>query len=254
MHSYKTNDPRGWCGDPARGAALGRPIITIPTGQPVPPLHLSKVRLSSDGYDSLGTYFGCPNDVYWVHSKDGQVDFCVRGATRYEAQQAALRVQSSATFIRPAVAPTVLDELAESAARAFFVTGYAYVMENYGDGLGGGDLYAQAPPTPQVVLQDYGYVFIDQICRRNGCTPEELWGAAQRGSHHRTPTVGDLGFSLAMEASGSGISWEDDHDPILIRGKPLEVGRCEDNPFYTHDIDRALPAKVRRAFRGGPKE
>ena len=22
---YTTNDPKGWCGDPARGAALGRP-------------------------------------------------------------------------------------------------------------------------------------------------------------------------------------------------------------------------------------
>lgn len=70
MPSYKTNDPKGWCGDPTRGAALGRPNIHNKeyTGK----LTLRRIRLNSGGYDSNGTYFG------WGASADGSVDFITR--------------------------------------------------------------------------------------------------------------------------------------------------------------------------------
>ena len=30
-HPYENNDPRGWCGDPKRGAAFGRPATHLET-------------------------------------------------------------------------------------------------------------------------------------------------------------------------------------------------------------------------------
>jgi hypothetical protein len=77
-HSYKTNDSKGWCGDPKRGAALGRPTIKGEyTGQV-----LSIVRKQLDGdYDENGTYFGGGRDVqplFWVSSEDGEFDYMIR--------------------------------------------------------------------------------------------------------------------------------------------------------------------------------
>ncbi len=54
--SYEKNDPKGWGGDPSRGAALGRRDIT-----PAPPfgtVTVQEIRLDRDGYDALGTYWG----------------------------------------------------------------------------------------------------------------------------------------------------------------------------------------------------
>lgn len=254
-HSYKDNDPRGWGGDPCRGAALGRPAITQ-SAEAAPKLYISRQRLDKGGYDRLSTYWGTPDDLYWVHDAEGEVDFCVRGDSRYEAQQAALKVQPKATFIRPAAAPYVRDVLAQHAARAFFVDAWASIMEEFGGGIpAGSELYEIAPPTPRSVLKEYGYKFIDEVCTKNGCTPGELWVAAREKEgekHYRGATLDDLGFCLAMQASGSGVSWTDNHPPLMIRGKELTVPYWDSsNPFYDCNISNTLPAKVRRAWEKG---
>jgi hypothetical protein len=66
MLSYRTNDPKGWCGDPARGAALGRTdILDVPKDKPIK-LVLRRLRMSADGaYDCNGTYWGCGDPLYW---------------------------------------------------------------------------------------------------------------------------------------------------------------------------------------------
>lgn len=73
---YSRNDQRGWCGDPKRGAAMGRLSDHSPgfAGQ----LHLRRVRLNQGGYDSHGTYFGTGSPLYWVASECGAVDFMMR--------------------------------------------------------------------------------------------------------------------------------------------------------------------------------
>jgi hypothetical protein len=77
--SYKTNDPKGWCGDSRRGAAMGR---SSHHGDPdfEYKFVLRKVDLNSGGYDSNGTYFGGGKPLYWYASsnhegtaKDGEV-------------------------------------------------------------------------------------------------------------------------------------------------------------------------------------
>jgi hypothetical protein len=82
---YTVNDPRGWCGDPKRGAALGRDSIHIRgfNGR----LYLRKIRLDSGGYDQLGTYFGSGLPLYWVASADSSVDYVLRAKTRESAKQ-----------------------------------------------------------------------------------------------------------------------------------------------------------------------
>ena len=82
MLSYTTNDPRGWCGDPSRGAALGRPTII---GEPKGTVTVRESPLDRGGYDKNGTYFGQGQPLFWVASEDGEVDYMIRGRDRSDA-------------------------------------------------------------------------------------------------------------------------------------------------------------------------
>ena len=103
MPDYKTHDPLGWCGNPARGAALGRPTITDAPRDFSGRLSVSRVRLDRSGYDKNGTYFGHgPPDLYWVASEDGEIDFVARANSRDEARTAALLEYPNAQIRRSA--------------------------------------------------------------------------------------------------------------------------------------------------------
>lgn len=100
--SYSTRDPRGWCGDPSRGAALGRR-----TTHDAPPdtrikLYLRVVPLDSGGYDRNGTYFGdSPGTrIYWYADADGEVDAVVRASSRVEAKRLVRTSYPNARFFR----------------------------------------------------------------------------------------------------------------------------------------------------------
>ena len=92
MTSYQTNDLKGWCGDPGRGSALGRPTIQGELGEDET---ISIVRKQLDGdYDENGTYFGGGPDVdplFWVSSESGGIDYMIRakGISDARAQVAA---------------------------------------------------------------------------------------------------------------------------------------------------------------------
>ena len=96
--SYSTNDPRGWCGDPRRGAAMGRDSVHAPdyAGK----LYLRKVQLDQGGYDPNGTYFGTGSPLYWCASADGDVDFMLRAASRNGAKAEVRSRYPQATFFR----------------------------------------------------------------------------------------------------------------------------------------------------------
>ena len=98
--SYKTNDPRGWGGDPSRGAALGRADICHDTGEPMGKLYLRRVRLNLGGYDPNGTYFGHGAPLYWCSDAEGEVDFVLRARDRDEAKTKVLKKLPDATFWR----------------------------------------------------------------------------------------------------------------------------------------------------------
>lgn len=86
--SYSTNDPKGWCGDPSRGAALGRPSDHKPgfTGR----LYVRRVNLNAGGYDANGTYFGIGSPLYWAASECGEVDYMLRAPDRAAARDIVL--------------------------------------------------------------------------------------------------------------------------------------------------------------------
>lgn len=82
---YKTNDPKGWGGNPARGAALGRSDIRDATDETFKDrLTLRRVRLNGD-YDRLGTYWGSGAPLFWCASDDGLLELTLRAGSREQA-------------------------------------------------------------------------------------------------------------------------------------------------------------------------
>lgn len=102
MPSYKTNDPKGWCGNPQRGAAMGRPAIHRAPRDYTGKLTLRRIRLNGD-YDSNGTYFGGgPGTLplYWYANDKGSIDAMLRAATREEAKRLIKVDYPKAKFFR----------------------------------------------------------------------------------------------------------------------------------------------------------
>jgi hypothetical protein len=95
---YKQNDPRGWGGDPRRGAAMGR--ATLQGEDDGSRLHLVRKYLNAGGYDSNGTYFGHGGPLYWCASESGNVDFMLRAATREAAKEQVRKTYPAAVFFR----------------------------------------------------------------------------------------------------------------------------------------------------------
>ena len=88
--SYATHNPRGWCGDPKRGAALGRPDRLGDPGY-AGVLTLRRVRINADGYDGLGTYWGLGGPLWWFASADHYIDRTVWAKDREAARAFVLR-------------------------------------------------------------------------------------------------------------------------------------------------------------------
>lgn len=87
MPDYRTNDPKGWCGDPSRGAALGRPSRQLEASSKYTGvLTLRRVYLNNGGYDRLGTYWGHGAPLYWCANEAGTIDFCLRAVSRKAAK------------------------------------------------------------------------------------------------------------------------------------------------------------------------
>lgn len=100
LPEYKTNDPRGWCGDPTRGAALGRPSKHS-TVDWKGDLYLEPILLDEGGYDRLGTYFGIGLPLFWYASTDGTIDAVTRATNVGLARLHILNRYPNANFIHP---------------------------------------------------------------------------------------------------------------------------------------------------------
>lgn len=97
---YKQNDPKGWCGDIRRGAAMGRHTIKDADAEAPIKLYLRKIYLNQGGYDSNGTYFGTGTPLWWYADADGLVDAMVRASDRGTAIQMIRQAYPLATFFR----------------------------------------------------------------------------------------------------------------------------------------------------------
>lgn len=106
MPDYTVHDPKGWCGDPKRGAAMGRyDYLPDDPEEYTGKLYLRRVRMIEQGdYDYLGTYWGANidniGDIYWCASEDLEVDFCVRAQNREHAKLHVLDKLPNARFFR----------------------------------------------------------------------------------------------------------------------------------------------------------
>jgi len=100
LPDYKTNDPRGWCGDAKRGAALGRVAIDDAGRDFAGKLVLRRVHLDAGGYDGNGTYFGDGEPLYWFADADGMIDRMLRAKDRAEAKRKILAIHPKARFYR----------------------------------------------------------------------------------------------------------------------------------------------------------
>lgn len=92
-------DP-GWCGNPSRGASMGRGSHSPADPETPRKFYLVRVPINSGGYDSGGSYWGTGTPLYRYESADGEADGYLRGITR-EAAKAAIREDyPSAEFFR----------------------------------------------------------------------------------------------------------------------------------------------------------
>ena len=97
MPDYTTNDPKGWCGDPRRGAAMGRAAIHDAPKSFTGRIYLRRTYLNSDGYDTNGTYFGHGiQPLYWYASECGEIDAMIRTNSRTDARAFVLNIYPNA--------------------------------------------------------------------------------------------------------------------------------------------------------------
>ena len=154
-------------------------------------------------------------------------------------------------------------EFVTAAARAFFVSGWANAVENYGGSFPPcTELMDVAPATPDVVML-HAARFVGMLESKNHCDLAVMWERAQLGDdHRRTPTLEDFGHYLAMEAMGHGVAWTDDHPQVMLPNRlfgeadvPLYVPYYESDVMLEFDLAYTLPTvKIRRNFKKGLSE
>ena len=100
--SYEKNDPKGWGGDPARGAAIGRRDIT--PAPPVGTVTVQEIRLDRDGYDPLGTYWGVDRRLFSVRGEtaEGEEWEMTTRASDYASLRNRLIIKYNVTVLRVA--------------------------------------------------------------------------------------------------------------------------------------------------------
>lgn len=120
--------------------------------------------------------------------------------------------------LRPNQGDDLRDEIAEGAARAFFVDRWTNEAEELGHSFGGGtDVMDVAPETPPEVLP-YAEQFLDVVQQLNGRTVTQLYEEHDEAASGPTASPDVFGHYLAMQAMGHGVSWYDDY-PVPPSGE-----------------------------------
>ncbi len=108
---YSLHDPKGWCGNPARGAAMGRPTIHQEPMEYAGRICVRKIHLNDGGYDCNGTYFGWGEPLYWYANHAGTIDGVIRAANRDAALREIRETYPVAAIIASANVPPQPERL-----------------------------------------------------------------------------------------------------------------------------------------------
>lgn len=209
--SYKTNDPRGWCGDPSRGAALGRGSIKDAPADATVELFIRRISIDSGGYDVNGTYWGTPDDLWWAADAEGDVELTCRAPDRPAAESKFRQSYPRATFRSPSLGDEQFEE---------FFAGYLDVVVDVVD----------ADERENACQEDREEVDIchdsvpDETRAKLRDNAREFWDAhlddiALLADH---VSLGQMGSDLWLSAGGYGVSFE---DRVHYKSPEREVAR-----------------------------
>ncbi len=174
--SYKTNDPKGWRGNPKRGAALGRSAIHDAPPDFTGMLTVRRIFLT-EGYDENGTYFGDGQPLYWYASEGGEIDDVLRaGHFKQALQLIRERYPNVGTFNREATARLNVDEFFHGYLQAALWSSNDESDESGGDPLDKNYSVDDIAESSKVSMR----LDCEQFIRENPAEP----GAVLRVGHH----------------------------------------------------------------------
>jgi hypothetical protein len=121
---------------------------------------------------------------------------------------------------------SVREDIVESMARTLYVMDWIEREEEKGRTYPGQELFDVAPPTPRVAYRAARRL-ADRIEERNKLSLDAIYvaAAAAPGRHLREPTPEDFGYSLTMQALGTGVAWSDNHPDVDIKLPRIEYHR-----------------------------
>lgn len=237
---YKANDPKGWCGDPSRGAAMGRRDIHDHDDEQPIALYLRRVRLDEGGYDVNGTYFGSGDPLFWYADADGTVDAMLRAKDRGHAIEEVRLRYPRATF----VGESIRQEITDACAWMLWAQAWISHQEELGDeGVNpgaGGSWDAYVPEVPDAVTKG-AQALIASVERMNGATIDELYTRVlatvptnKRGTSSNPERFGTL---LGYQAAGAGIGVRDDFPHARIKVPEVSVYAYSDTGADVGNVD-----------------
>ncbi len=198
MLDYQT--PSGWCGDPSRGASMGR--VSDLAEDTTAVLHVRRVPIDSGGYDPGGAYWGTPDDLFCVWDDDGHVRYL------RTANMDAARITFPCATWAPETGPSEADlaDMLDAYMTAALFTSNDESDDNGGDPLD--DNYCTsdiADETRAKMRAD-----VERFARENAATLLACIG--KRGPYgKRECDWSQAGHDLWMTSQGHGVGfWDGD--------------------------------------------
>lgn len=201
MASYQDNDPKGWCGDPSRGAALGRATICdVDKATFAGKLTLHRVHIDAGGYDPNGTYFGTGWPIFWYSDDEGQVDGVLRATNIKAARDELAGEFPQASFVLTALVEAMSCEAFDEFTMAYVEAALWASTDDEGEPLDKQyDLTALAPETVEKMVRD---------CANFKDANRATWAGARLNDQDCTEDA-SAGHDFWLTRTGAGVSFRD---------------------------------------------
>ena len=200
------------------GAPMGRQ--SDPVEDFSGPVHLERVPMVDGDYDAGGAYWGGGKPVYCVWDDEGHASYF-----RARDSNEARRELPAGWVIAPVTKSAKKRGKATSAEEVEILSGlargpwaeyWAREQEEAGESLSGVDVYDAAPPTPESAEKWARALWVRISSANGGASLEQLYQAAVGAGFARDRE--SFGSSLGLQATGVGVSWDDD-----ISGAEIEI-------------------------------